>query len=304
MNESSSATGDFEKNFLKRYELIGVLGRGGYGSVYAAKRIHDSLPVAVKFIQNFTGKMDPVDSQIPLEVSLLQRLSHIKGVVKLIETYRVQNSLFIIMERSERSMDLRQFIKQKRLTPTLTQSFFRQLVTTVRECHIAGVIHRDIKPQNIVVDLGTNTIKLIDFGCASDFKEFYDEFSGTRTFMPPEIFRDHRCNGLAAETWSLGVTLFYMVTGRPLYENVKQLRELETRDIPLPMDVNMQCRDLLRDLLRFDWIERISLEEALLHPYLLNYRSSSNNRMYHPRCLPGLLNRACLSRHRIQPDAQ
>ena len=262
---------DGGSSIRQQYKLLHLIGEGATGKIYAAKRIYDSLPVAVKVMQNYKGKMDPFNPQIPLEVSLMHKLYHIKGVIKLVEAYLVQDTLLIVMERIESGMDLQKFIKERGcLTPALTRHIFRELVRIVQECHAAGVIHRDIKPHNIIFNPDINSVRVIDFGSASYFQEFYDDPRGSPTFMPPEMFRHRRCNGVAAETWSLGVTLFYMLSGRYLYENCKQLNELQTKGIPFPMDVPMQCQDLVHDLLKFNWTERISLKKLRLHRYVLH----------------------------------
>ena len=264
--------------FSKRYQVRQLIDQGRNGRVYAAKRICDSLPVTIKIIGNFKGRMDPVNKQLPLEVSLLQKLSHIEGVIKLIEWFRNRNTLFIVMEYVESCIDIRRLNKKKGLTPELTRSLFLQLVKTVMECHAAGVIHRDIKPQNILVNQRTNTIKLVDFGSASYFQELYHSSTcrGTQVYMPLEMHRNRRYNGVAAEIWSLGVTLFYMASGRLLYGNAYQLSQMEEKGIVPPKNLPKHCWNLIGDMLKFDWTERISLEKVLQHPYLQTPHGFSN----------------------------
>ena len=255
---------------VEQYTLSCVLGDGGYGKVYGATRKSDSLSVAFKIIEDFQGNMDEeLDEPLPMEVSLMLKLAHIQGVVKLIDYSLQDKELIIVMERVENSMDLRALFDEESFTPELAKFLFQQLVKTVAECHAAGVVHRDIKPENIIVDLDTNQIKLIDFGSATYFKQSYDNFSGTAEYQPPEFFRDQQCDAVASEVWALGLTLLEMFSGRlPYYHSIKQLSMLRNEHIIIPSDTPTLCQNLIRDMLKVDWMERISLGDVLCHPYV------------------------------------
>ena len=272
------------KQLLERYRLKSVLGKGGFGCVYAGVRVSDSLPVALKFINCQGVKMDPRNEQLPMEVSLLHKLSHIPGVIKMIEACWLGEKLVIVMERVQSCMDLYEFCKTKSPSLEMITSLFRQLVQTVLQCHKAGIYHRDIKLENVLVDLRTNTIKLIDFGCASHFQPVYYDLKGTHGFIPPEMYRDGQCNGEASEVWSLGVLLYVMVCRRRLYENIHELQQLEQIPIYFPNYVPMQCRNLITSLLQFDWYARPSLEKVLAHNFLQKnpfYQSKSARHFAH-----------------------
>ena len=259
--------------FDERYTIGHVLGEGGFSKVYAGMRNRDSLPVAVKLIKKVDLNLD--SKVLPLEVRLMHRLSHIKGVVKLIDACYLARCLIIVMEREENSMDLSSFMEMYELTPELTRSVFRQLVETVIECHRAGVVHRDIKPDNILINTSTDTIKLIDFGCGSIFTEFQISFEGTEAYQPPELYRNGYCRSVSSTIWSLGVTLYVLTVNKFPYYDICELEKLDAEDIKFPAEVPKQCQDLVRSLLKFDHRERPSLEQILLHPYLRTQSSVS-----------------------------
>ena len=254
---------------LLGYKVSHALGEGAFGQVYAGTRVSDALPVAIKTIPGCWVRRDPVNQELPLEVSLMQNVAHVRGVVKLIDACWLQDgNLLIIMERVESCMDLSRFMDEGRLTPQLARSFFRQLVETVKDCHAAGVVHRDIKPENILVDLATESIKLIDFGCASHWEPFYDTLSGTPYYMPPEMFVEARCNGVASEVWSLGVLLYVLATGHFPFVNFSEVTEENVRALSFSQETPVQWQDLIRQLLVFDWTKRPALHDILNHSLL------------------------------------
>ena len=266
MDSNQTFTMSPRDTFTERYKISKVLGRGTYGTVYTGNRICDSLPVVIKTIRKY--RIDPAARELPLEVSFLHRLSHIKGVIRLIDACISHKQLIIVMEHIESSMDLHKLMQRKMLAPELTRSLFRQLVETVIECHAAGIIHRDIKTENILFDPSTETIKLIDFGCASYAKEFYPTMKGTPLYHPPEVFRTRIYHSEAATVWSLGLVLFTMANGVFPDYHIRKLTKEEVETVTFREKVPEQCQDLIQLLLKYDWKERLSLKNVLDHPYL------------------------------------
>lgn len=116
----------------------------------------------------------------PLEIVLLKKASHLNGVIKLIDYYERPDSYILIMERPGSYRDLFDYITEKgALSEKEARDFFRQIVQTVIELHAAGVVHRDIKDENILVDLDSMRLRLIDFGSGAIMRDTpYTEFEG------------------------------------------------------------------------------------------------------------------------------
>ena len=121
---------------------------------------------------------------MPVEVSLLYKTRTISGVVKLLDTYERDTCFILVMERPEHVQDLFDYITEKgALGEEVARDFFRQIVMTMQEVLRAGILHRDIKDENILVDLRTGQLKLIDFGSGTYLRDgVYNERDGWYIF--------------------------------------------------------------------------------------------------------------------------
>ena len=168
--------------FTKLYSLTHVLGKGGFSTVFAGQRNADCLPVAIKLISK--AKFVAMESQenriLPLEVVLMHRSANVPGVIKLIDFFELPNCFFLILERMDNGMDLFDYISEHgHLTENIARIFFYQVLASVKGCHARGVLHRDIKDENLLVDTKTLRLKLIDFGSATQLRDgIYSNFDG------------------------------------------------------------------------------------------------------------------------------
>lgn len=259
-----------KKTFLDLYEAYGVIGVGGGGMVYAGRRITDKLPVAIKRVMREKVKRwEKVQGHtVPQEIALMLRVYGHEGVIKLVDWYECLDSFILIMERPENSVDLFDYIREKgKINEHEAKIIFKQVIGAVAHIHSSGVVHRDIKDENIVLNRETGAIKIIDFGCGTLLKAApYRDFSGTPEFYPPEWFKKRYYYARSAAIWSLGVLLYDMVCGEIPFKSKEKIMENELR---FKHDVSDEVKDLIHQLLNAVPEKRPTIDQISKHPWMM-----------------------------------
>merc|ERR1712073_273490 len=280
--ESFQNTGSVQKRDLQsEYILKKLLGKGGFGRVFSAVRICDGLEVAVKEVLKDSRYQNDnkTKTDIPTEVALMQQVENIEGVIKILDYIDDTECYYIVMEKIN-SKDLFDFITDEGPLPeNFAKGMFSEIVQTVIQCRDSGVLHRDIKDENILVDLKSFNIKLIDFGsgCEHDYQEepdkVFKEFRGTRVYSPPEWILDGEYQASSLTVWSLGILLYDMLCGDIPYTTD---REICSGKLVWHTKLGLtgEARDLIKQCLNIRHQNRISLDSILSHAWF-QQRSTS-----------------------------
>ncbi|MEO0601802.1 MAG: serine/threonine-protein kinase, partial [Myxococcota bacterium] len=219
MGEADSRLGHI---IAGRYHIDRRLGRGGFGTVYAARDANPARPrdVALKALR-FEVFEDPERARRYLrrEVEVLDRVSH-PHIVRLFDVVEDDGTVFLVMERL-RGRTLASALDEAGVLPPLDALRITLAIAEALQALSAeDCVHRDVKPANLfLADEGADrpVPKLMDFGLAADLfgsvQHTRDTVLGTLGYMPPEAFQDARPDG-RYDVWSLGVVLYEMLQGR------------------------------------------------------------------------------------------
>jgi serine/threonine protein kinase/formylglycine-generating enzyme required for sulfatase activity len=215
---------------LGNYVLLDKLGQGGMGAVYKASHRRMKRIVALKVLSPDLTKTEEAVSRFLREVEAAGRLQH-PNIVTAFDADCVGKTHFLVMECVEGS-DLSSLVKAKGpLAVDKAVHCVVQAAKGLEYAHSQGIVHRDIKPANLLLDKG-GVVKILDMGLARFSGEGRGELTGdgammgTVDYMSPEQALDTRNADERADIYSLGATLWYLLTGRPLYEGESMMAKL------------------------------------------------------------------------------
>eukprot|EP00931_Biecheleriopsis_adriatica_P115543 TRINITY_DN91327_c0_g1_i1.p1 TRINITY_DN91327_c0_g1~~TRINITY_DN91327_c0_g1_i1.p1 ORF type:complete len:337 (-),score=72.53 TRINITY_DN91327_c0_g1_i1:111-1046(-) len=212
------ADDDDTEEVADRFVIIEKLGEGTYGKVYKAVSRSNHQEYALKKIRIHYDE-EGVPATAIREVSLLKECDHI-NVIRLYEVISMPDALYLVFEHLD--MDLRQFLKRNgafRDSLSLKNAAY-QCVCGTEFCHGIRILHRDLKPQNVLIDVAGRRLKLADFGLARAFSvplKAYTHEVVTLWYRAPEILLGQRKYATPTDIWSLGCIVAEMATGQALF---------------------------------------------------------------------------------------
>uniref|UniRef100_A0A915JQ84 cyclin-dependent kinase n=1 Tax=Romanomermis culicivorax TaxID=13658 RepID=A0A915JQ84_ROMCU len=289
-----------ESNDVGNFEKLKRIGEGTYGVVYQAREKQSGMIVALKKVR-LDNDQEGVPSNSIREIALLRELDH-PSVVKLFDVLHMGKRLYLVFEYL--NQDLKQYLtslKDRSIKPELAKSYTWQLLQGLCYCHSHRILHRDLKPQNLLID-GKGAIKLADFGLARAFclpLRTYTHEVVTLWYRAPEILLGGKYYTTAVDVWSLGCIFAEMFTKNPLFPGDSEIDQLfkifrslgtpdetiwpgvsqyqdynatfpnwKAQDISKLVSIdNDDGMDLLLYMLMYDPEKRISAKTAISHRY-------------------------------------
>jgi len=217
-----------------RYVLLEQIGQGGMGAVYKARHVRMKRIAALKVIRPEALRETQLKARFRREVDVCSRLQH-EHIVQTVDVGEDDQGLYLVMEYVEGS-DLAGLVKREGvLSPGEAAAIGLQAAAGLAYAHASGVVHRDIKPQNLLLSTA-GSVKILDMGLArlTDTSEGDDHTSlthegtvmGTVDYMAPEQARDTHRADQRSDLYSLGATLYYLLVGRPPFAGGTLLEKL------------------------------------------------------------------------------
>lgn len=312
MTDGEKSFEELEREFKKKYEVfekVGgkpseVLGEGTYGKVYKARCSGTGQIVAIK--ESKDSNAEGVPPTAIREIALVQHLNH-RNVVKLMDVFCSPAKLLLVFEYLEH--DLKKYMKSvaKPLEPSAIQELSFQLVDGIQFCHGHRVLHRDLKPQNLLIssDHGELVLKIADFGLARSYNIPVGKYTHevvTVWYRCPEILLGCTHYSAPVDMWSVGCIMAEMASGSPLFAGDSEIDTLfkifmklgtptmeewpSLKDLPqwkpvfpkwprkgwqnirnVKDQMNTDGMDLLDKFMTYDPKTRLSGKAGLEHPY-------------------------------------
>ncbi|CAF1631862.1 unnamed protein product [Rotaria magnacalcarata] len=262
-------------NFCEYYQTGDFVRSGGFSDIHEGMRLSDNKKVVIKFIPKEKTKNWLMINQkkYPAEVLLHKAVHEIQGVIHVYDYFENADNWILVMERLRNCQDLFDYLESRdrgRLNEVGAKKFFQQLVQINLAMLRKGVVHRDIKSENILVDLDTDSLVLIDFGASAICKSAvsnYSDFHGTKQYKSPEYILKKRYRGVSSTVWTLGVLLYDMVCGNLPFESEE---DITGHKLTLKSYLSPELKNLIQRCLTQNPDRRPSLEAILEHPWLKN----------------------------------
>ncbi|CAJ0558101.1 unnamed protein product, partial [Mesorhabditis spiculigera] len=210
---------------MEKYERLGKIGEGSYGVVFKCRNRDTGQIVAIK--KFFETEDDPQIKKIALrEIRMLKQLKHV-NLVCLIEVFKRNRKLHLVFEHCDRTV-LHDLEKNPSGIPEdLIKKVIYQLLLAVQFCHAHNCIHRDVKPENILLTK-SDVVKLADFGFARIINntEMYTDYVATRWYRSPELLVGDTQYGPPVDIWAIGCVFAEMITGEALWPGRSDIDQL------------------------------------------------------------------------------
>ena len=260
-------------NRIGPYSFKDALGHGGYSVVRQAIDDRTGEIYACKIIPKKRLMMQNSEERFELEVRILEKLSH-PGVVKLVDLYKDTINFYLIMELIPYGSLMQFMCTTGKIPQDKAKTIFKGIVETLDYIHNNNIAHRDIKPDNILLDPSTLHIKFIDFGLSHKGQEGQDMSKtkcGSLSYMSPECLQGNIYDGFKSDIWSLGVSLYMMLFGATPWTKNNEgalVRQIVNGEFFVSPSVGPDAQDLINRMMTVNPYERITLREILDHPWL------------------------------------
>eukprot|EP01102_Stenamoeba_stenopodia_P012102 TRINITY_DN377_c0_g3_i2.p1 TRINITY_DN377_c0_g3~~TRINITY_DN377_c0_g3_i2.p1 ORF type:complete len:375 (+),score=39.16 TRINITY_DN377_c0_g3_i2:189-1313(+) len=251
------------------YQPLALLGNGAWASVVKCVEVESGKPVAIKVIWK-RNLNDEEWQKIAFELEAMTSLDH-ENIIKLLNMHETYHFVYYVLEYCGGGDALALVQSRDHLSEAETRILFRQLVSAIDYAHKRGFVHRDIKLENLFLT-NDGSLRVGDWGFARRWSEDGEckESFGSLHYAAPEICSGKGYKGPEVDVWSMGVTLYSLVSGfMPFHapEDALLLQKIKSGVFTMHKDFSPGIKDLLRGMLAVDQKKRLTLPEVMKHPW-------------------------------------
>uniref|UniRef100_T1HI71 non-specific serine/threonine protein kinase n=1 Tax=Rhodnius prolixus TaxID=13249 RepID=T1HI71_RHOPR len=254
---------------MEKYMVIGKIGEGSFGRVYKVKSRASDEIAALKLITK-CGRSQRELTNLRKECEIQRRLFH-PNIIKMLDSFETENEIAVVTEFAYQDL-YKTLAKAGYLSEDKAVKIICDLISALYYLHSNRVIHRDLKPQNVLLS-EDGVAKLCDFGFARSMStgtHVLTSIKGTPLYMAPELMEespyDHN-----VDLWSLGCIAYEMLVGSPPFNTTSLLHLISlirNESIKWPENISQNCQSLLKGLLNKDPTQRLSWPHLLEHPFV------------------------------------
>ena len=272
INEDESSTdfqnktnNELQEKIIGNYTIENIIDRGNISKVVLANHIITGEKVAIKILNKKLFKKNILTlKSIKKQIHILKLVKH-ENIINLLEIIDTKKKIYLITEYYPNDL-LSLVIKKKKLTEEKALNYFSQYINGLQYLHHNGICHRNIRPDNILLDENNEKLKIIDFGLSTTYSknELLNSPVGEIIYAPPEMHLSEKYSGELIDIWNSGLVLYFMVCGYLPFcdeDDEKNINHIITGFYEIPSNISSYCAQIIKSCLQVDPNKRINFEQ-------------------------------------------
>ena len=253
------------------FKLDKKIGEGRFSIVKLGIHSLTKEPVAIKILDKTKIATLEDKERINREIKIMKKINHF-NITKLYSVIETKYIIYLVQEYVQ-GKELNDYLYTKgKLSEIEACNFFHQIISGLSYLHHCGIVHRDFKPENILLTNDDKILKIIDFGLGNTYEkgQLLKTGCGSPCYIPPEMIKEMGYNGEETDIWSAGIILYLMLCGTlPFYEEDNQLlyQKIIKGEYTIPKYLSEEAKDIIKQILEVDPKKRINFEKIKKHPW-------------------------------------